>query len=244
LDADEAQLKAGTTDTGALEAQVGRKTVRAPFSGRLGIRLVNLGQYLNSGTPITVLEAIETVYVDFTLPQQRLADVKLGMPVRVTIESAEGAAHDGTVSAIDPAVDSTTRTIKVRAGVVNKQENLRPGMFANVSVILPQQGSFVTVPATAVIHASYGDSVFVVEDKKDEAGKVVNGPDGKPAKVARQQFVRPGDARGDFVAVLDGVAEGQEVAMAGAFKLRNGSSVVINNDVKTAPQLAPHPENR
>jgi membrane fusion protein (multidrug efflux system) len=244
LDADEAQLKAGTTDTGALEAQVGRKTVRAPFSGRLGIRLVNLGQYLNSGTPITVLEAIDTVYVDFTLPQQRLADVKLGMPVRVTIEGAEGPAHEGTVSAVDPALDSTTRTIKVRASVVNNEENLRPGMFANVSVLLPQQGSFVTVPATAIIHASYGDSVFVVEDKKDDTGKVVQGPDGKPVRAARQQFVRTGDARGDFVAILDGVTEGQEVVMAGAFKLRNGSSVLVNNDVKTAPQLAPRPENR
>ena len=243
VDADEAQLKTATTDSSALAAQIARKTVRAPFAGRLGIRLVNRGQYLNSGTPVAMLDAIDKQYVDFTLPQQRLADVQLGMPVRLTIEGAEGAAHEGTVAAIEPAVDSTTRTIKLRASVPNLDERLAPGMFANVSVVLPQKASFVVLPATAVIHASYGDSVFVVEDEKDDAGTTVEGPDGKPAKVARQQFVRVGDARGDFTAILDGVAEGQVVVMGGAFKLRNGSNVVVNNDVKLTPQLAPHPEN-
>jgi len=243
VDADEAQLKTATTDSSALAAQIARKTVRAPFAGRLGIRLVNRGQYLNSGTPVAMLDAIDKQYVDFTLPQQRLADVQLGMPVRLTIEGAEGAAHEGTVAAIEPAVDSTTRTIKLRASVPNLDERLAPGMFANVSVVLPQKASFVVLPATAVIHASYGDSVFVVEDEKDDAGTAVEGPDGKPAKVARQQFVRVGDARGDFTAILDGVAEGQVVVMGGAFKLRNGSNVVVNNDVKLTPQLAPHPEN-
>jgi membrane fusion protein (multidrug efflux system) len=243
VDADEAQLKTATTDSSALAAQIARKTVRAPFAGRLGIRLVNRGQYLNSGTPVAMLDAIDKQYVDFTLPQQRLADVQLGMPVHLTIEGAEGAAHEGTVAAIEPAVDSTTRTIKLRASVPNLDERLAPGMFANVSVVLPQKASFVVLPATAIIHASYGDSVFVVEDEKDDAGTAVEGPDGKPAKVARQQFVRVGDARGDFTAILDGVAEGQVVVMGGAFKLRNGSNVVVNNDVKLTPQLAPHPEN-
>jgi membrane fusion protein (multidrug efflux system) len=243
VDADEAQLKTATTDSSALAAQIDRKTVRAPFAGRLGIRLVNRGQYLNSGTPIAELDAIDKQYVDFTLPQQRLADVQLGMPVHLSIEGAEGAAHEGTVAAIEPAVDSATRTIKLRASVPNQDERLAPGMFANVLVILPQKASFVVLPATAIIHASYGDSVFVVEDRKDDAGAAISGPDGKPAKVTRQQFVRLGDARGDFTAILDGVTEGQEVVMGGAFKLRNGSSVVVNNDVKPTPQVAPHPEN-
>jgi len=253
VDSDEAQLKSATTDTSALAAQIGRKTVRAPFAGRLGLRLVNRGQYLTSGTPVTVLEAIDMVYVDFTLPQQRLAEVQLGMPVHVSIEGAEASAYDGAVSAIDPAVDSATRTIKLRASVPNKEEKLAPGMFAKVSLVLPQKGSFVVLPATALIHASYGDSVFVVEDKDGTSpaspGRVQNGkddakgPDGQPAKMARQQFVRLGDARGDFVAVLDGVTEGQEVVTGGGFKLRNGSGVVVNNDIKLTPQLAPHPEN-
>jgi membrane fusion protein (multidrug efflux system) len=242
-DTDESQLKTTTTDANALSAQIDRKIVRAPFSGRLGIREINLGQYLNSGTRITVLEAIDTVYVDFTLPQQRLADIKVGMPIRVTVDGTQSAPQDGTIAAVDPEVDSTTRTIKVRAAVPNKQETLRPGMFANVSVVLPQQGSLVTVPATSLVHASYGDSVFIVEDKKvDPASETA--PGAKPGKVARQQFVRVGASRGDFVAIVDGVTAGQDIVSAGAFKLRNGSNVVVNNDVKVDPQLSPHPENR
>ncbi len=242
-DSDESALKTATTDANALAAQIDRKIVRAPFSGRLGIREINLGQYLNSGTRITVLEAIDTVYVDFTLPQQRLGELKIGMPVRVTIEGTAGAPREGTIAAIDPTVDSTTRTIKVRAAVPNKEETLRPGMFANVSVVLPDQGNFVTIPTTALVHASYGDSVFVVEDKKAEEGGPPPGGD-KPAKIARQQFVRVGASRGDFVSIVDGVTAGQDIVSAGAFKLRNGSSIVVNNEVKVDPQLSPHPENR
>jgi membrane fusion protein (multidrug efflux system) len=244
LDTDEAQLRTATTDAAGLQAQIDRKTVRAPFSGRLGIRDVNLGQYLSAGTTLTVLEAIDSVYVDFTLPQQRLADVKIGMPVKVTIEGAQGLASDGVIAAIDPSVDSTTRTMKVRASVPNKEEKLRPGMFANISVVLPDQGSIVAVPATTVVHASFGDSVFVVEDEKDDAGAVVKGGDDMPIVVARQQFVRLGEARGDFVAVKDGVTPGQMLVSAGAFKLRNGSALKVTPDVKPPPSLTPHPDNR
>jgi membrane fusion protein (multidrug efflux system) len=243
-DSDESQLKTTTTDANALAAQIDRKIVRAPFSGRLGIREINLGQYLNSGTRITVLEAIDTVYVDFTLPQQRLDEIKIGMPVRVSIEGTDGPPRDGTVAAVDPAVDATTRTIRVRAAVPNKEETLRPGMFANVSVVLPDHGSLVAVPATSLVHASYGDSVFIVEDKKDDAGGTGGTPAGPPGKVARQQFVRTGESRGDFVAILDGVTAGQDVVSAGAFKLRNGSAIVVNNEINLDPQLSPHPENR
>jgi membrane fusion protein (multidrug efflux system) len=244
LDNDEATLKTATTDLAAIQAQIDRKTVKAPFAGRLGIRAVNLGQYLNSGTTVTVLEAIDTVYVDFSLPQQRLGDVKVGMPVHVTIEGVKGLEQDGSIAAVDPEIDSTTRTIKLRASLPNKQEKLRPGMFANVAVVLPKRDAQVVVPATAVVHASYGDSVFVVEDRKDDAGNLVNGPDGKPGKVARQQFVRTGEARGDYLAILDGVKSGQELVSAGAFKLRNGAPIAIHNEVKVDSQLDPHPENR
>ena len=242
-DADEAAFKSTTTDTGALQAQVGRKTVRAPFSGRLGIRLVNLGQYLTAGTPIATLEAIDTVFVDFSVPQQRLEDITLGMPVRVDVEGVENAAKEGEISALDPAIDQTTRTVKVRASLLNQDQVLRPGMFASVAIVLPKKNEYVTVPNTAVVRAPYGDSLFVVEDKKDASGAPAKDAQGKPAKVARQQFVKLGEARGDFVAILDGVSDGQEVVTAGAFKLRNGSGVVVNNDVKPTPQLAPHPEN-
>jgi membrane fusion protein (multidrug efflux system) len=243
-DSDESQLKSTTTDANAIAAQIDRKIIRAPFSGRLGIREINLGQYLNSGTRITVLEAIDTVYVDFTLPQQRLEEIKIGMPVRVSIAGAKDAPRDGTIAAVDPTVDSTTRTLRVRAAVPNKEETLHPGMFANVSVVLPQQANLVTVPATAVVHASYGDSVFVVEDRKGESGAPDPAPGDRPAKVARQQFVRVGTSRGDFVSIVDGVTAGQDIVSAGAFKLRNGSSVVVNNAVKVDPQLSPSPDNR
>ena len=244
LDGDEAQLKTSKADLSALKAQIDRKTVRAPFSGRLGIRTVNLGQYLNPGTPISVLESLGSVYVDFSLPQQALADAPVRTPVRVTINTEKGALpFDGVIAAVDPTVDATTRTIKLRASVPNKDDKLRPGMYVNVAVVLAKRDPVVTAPATSVVHASYGDSVFVVEDKKTEAGAPVLGPDGKQAKVARQQFVRVGLARGDFVALLDGVKAGQELVSAGAFKLRNGSGVVIHNDIAPVPSLTPTPDN-
>src|SRR5882762_6353798 len=147
LDTDESALKTSTADLSALRAQIDRKVVRAPFSGRLGIRQVNLGQYLNPGTVIAELEAIDMVFVDFTLPQQRLETVSVGMPVHVTIEGASGGSAQGTIAAINPAVDATTRSLKLRASVPNKDEKLRPGMFAKVSVTLPDKGTVVAIPA-------------------------------------------------------------------------------------------------
>jgi membrane fusion protein (multidrug efflux system) len=245
LDNDDATLQTASMDANGIQAQIDRKTVKAPFAGRLGIRQVNLGQYLNPGTTLAELTGVDSVYVDFSLPQQRLGDVKVGVPVRAAIEGSEGVTRDGVIAAIEPDIDATTRTIKLRATVPNKQEKLRPGMFANITVLLPKQTKLIVVPATAVVHASYGDSVFVVEDKKDAAGAVAKGPDGKAAKAARQQFVRVGQSRGDFVSILDGVKPGEEVVTAGAFKLRNGTGVVISpEDVGTKAQLDPHPENR
>jgi membrane fusion protein (multidrug efflux system) len=230
LDNDEAVVKSSQSDLGALQAQIARKIVRAPFSGKLGIRAINIGQYLSPGTAITSLEAMDSVFVDFTLPQQNLGDVGVGTKVRVTLEGSgpAGAGYDGTVSAVDPAVDSTTRSIRVRASVPGAGDKVRPGMFANVSVVLPEQKRLVTVPSPAVIHASYGDSVFIVEEKKK----------------ARQQFVRTGVHRGDFVAIADGLKPGQEVVVGGAFKLRNGGSVVVDNTVAPESKLSPTPENR
>jgi len=243
VDNNEASLRTASTEIDALQAQLARKVVRAPFAGRLGIRNVNLGQYLSPGTQLTTLEQLGAVYVDFSLPQQWLGKINVGMPVRVTIEGANDLAVDGQIAAVDPTVDNTTRNLKLRASVVNKDDKLRPGMFAKVSVILPERASQVIVPSTAVVHASYGDSVFVVEDKKPDAPGMRQTPDGKPVKVARQQFVRLGQARGDYVAIADGVTAGQELVSAGAFKLRNGAPVTIDNRVKADAQLSPRPEN-
>jgi membrane fusion protein (multidrug efflux system) len=247
LETDEGQLKTVSADASALAAQIERKIVRAPFAGRLGIRSVNLGQYLNPGTPITVLESQESVFVDFTIPQQELARIPVGSGLRIALPGSGPQAAQtlqGKIAAVDPNVDSTTRAVKLRASVEDEKAQLRPGMFVNISVLLPEQVQVVAVPATAVLRAPYGDSVYVVETRKDDKGQPVSGPGGKPAQVARQQFVRVGQARGDFVAILEGVTAGQEVVSQGAFKLRNGAPIMINNQLKLTPSLTPRPENR
>ncbi|MEO8178487.1 MAG: efflux RND transporter periplasmic adaptor subunit [Deltaproteobacteria bacterium] len=245
LDTDESSVNGLAADEQALRAQIERKSVRAPFSGRLGIRAVNLGQYLAPGTMLTVLESTEAVFVDFAIPQTESSHVHRGMPVRAQVDAAGPEPMEGTVSAIDPSLDPQTRNIRVRASLKNQEDRLRPGMFVRVAVVLPEEKPAVVVPATSVVHASYGDSIFVVEPKKTEAGEPSPpGPDGKPVLAARQQFVQLGPSRGDFVAILKGLKEGEEVVSAGAFKLRNGMSVAVKNEVDSAPQLAPHPENR
>jgi len=250
LEADEVQLRTVSADAQALTAQIEKKTIRAPFGGKLGIRSVNLGQYLNPGTPITVLESQEAVYIDFTVPQQQLARVPVGSPVRISLpdDAQPPRTLAGKIAAVVPNVDPVTRAVKLRASVEEVQGNgkadadklsdaLRPGMFVNVSVVLPERASVVFVPATSIMRAPYGNSVYVVEDKKD-------GPGGTPAKVARQQFVRIGVSRGDFVAIDEGVTAGQEVVTLGAFKLRNGAPVFVNNEIQLSPSATPNPQNR
>jgi membrane fusion protein, multidrug efflux system len=236
VDADQSSFKSLTADASALSAQIGRKVIRAPFTGKLGMRQINLGQYLAPGTTVAVLESAESVFIDFSLPQQDLPKLRVGMPVRALQTGDTKPLAEGTISAIDPSVDPMTRSIKVRASLPNGEEKLRPGMYLRAEVVLPEQNEVVAVPQTAIVHASYGDSVFVGEDKP--------GPDGKPRKVAQQQFVKVGATRGDFVAVIDGLKADQEVVTAGAFKLRNGIPLKVNNQGAPEPQLAPHPQNR
>jgi len=242
LDSDQAALEAAERNIAALEAAIERKMVRAPFAGKLGIREVDLGEYLSAGTRATVLEAPGQVFVDFSLPQADFGRVKAGMPVRVEIEG--GGTLEGAVTAVEPALEEMTRSLRLRASVPNEKDRLRPGMFVNVSVVLPTRKDVVIVPVTAVVHAPYGDSVFVVEDKKPGTPGASKTPAGKPIKTARQQFVRIGQARGDFVAVSEGLRAGQVVVSAGAFKLRNGSPIVVDNRLKQEPSLSPRPENR
>ena len=243
-DSDDAVVRTSGSDLDQLQAQINRKIVRAPFSGKLGIRLVNLGQYLNPGTAIAELAATETVFVDFTLPQEELKRLSLGMPVRVVIEGEGTAPVDGSLAAVDPTIDAVTRSIKLRASLPNRDEKLLPGMFARISVILPDSRDVTILPVSALVHASYGDSVFVVEDKKDDAGNPVSTADGHHPKVARQQFVKVSETRGDFAAVTNGVTVGQDVVTAGAFKLHNGAAVVVNAAAdQPKAELAPHPEN-
>jgi len=236
LDNSQASFKSLTADVAALDAQIARKIIRAPFDGKLGLREVNLGQYLGPGTRVTVLESAESVYVDFSLPQRNLSALTLGMPVRAFEEEGGKAIGEGAISAIDPALDATTRNVKLRASFDNPGERWRPGMFVRVEVVLPEKKPVTVVPLTAVVHASYGDSLFVTEEAA--------GPDGKPRKIARQKFIKLGSARGDFVTVVEGVTAGEEVVSAGAFKLRNGLPIRVDDKVKLEAELAPRPENR
>jgi len=213
-----------------IRATIAKKTIRAPFSGRLGIRQANLGQHLREGDPIVTLQALDPIFADFSLPQQQLAQVRIGQTVRVTSDALPGETVQGRINAISPQVDADTRNIKVEATLSNRGEKLRPGMFVTVAVGLPLRQKVLAIPATAVLYAPYRDSVFVVEA-------------GKSGQVLRQQFVRLGTKRGDFVAVTEGLKAGDIVVSTGVFKLRNGQAVVIDNKLAPAFKQAPTPEN-
>ncbi len=241
LDVAEAAADVSGAEVKALRAQIAKKTIRAPFAGRLGIRTVNVGQLVSPGDTITVLEATHEVFVDFTVPQEQLKDVAAGMPVRIGIEGEEVT---GSLTAIEPLVDPSTRATRLRSLVVNPDERLLPGMFVDVAVILPEEEEIVVVPATAVVHASYGDSVFVAAEKpKDEPG-MRQTEDGQPVLIAQQRFVRTGARRGDFITVLEGVAPGEPVVSSGAFKLKHGMPIVISGRGVTKPELEPELQNR
>jgi membrane fusion protein (multidrug efflux system) len=235
LDAADAQAKQATAQAESIRTVIAKKTIRAPFPGRLGLRLVNLGQILREGEAITTLQTMSPIFVNFSLPQQRIAQLATGSVVRVTSDAAPGHVFEGRITAINPEVDAATRSIRVQATLENGEEKLRPGMFANVEVVLPTETKVLAIPVTAVLHAPYGDSVFVIEEKKDEAGK--------SQQVLRQQFVRVGEARGDFVSIVDGLKPEQQVVTSGVFKLRPGMPVVIDNTLAPKSQLAPKPKN-
>ncbi|MBI2814758.1 MAG: efflux RND transporter periplasmic adaptor subunit [Opitutae bacterium] len=236
LDVADAQAKQALAQAEGIRAVIAKKSIRAPFAGRLGLRFVNLGQILREGDPIATLQTLDPIYVNFSLPQQRLAQLAPGTAVRVTSDAAPGDSFAGAINAISPEIDAATRNIRIQATLANHDEKLRPGMYANVEVMLPSEAAVLVIPATAVLYAPYGDSVFVVVEQKNEKS-------GKTQKVLRQQFVRLGAARGDFVSVQDGLKDGDMVVSAGGFKLRPGMPVVIDNALALDSQLAPKPKN-
>ena len=232
----EAEVKETVAQVGVIRALIAKKTVRAPFSGRLGLRLVNLGQILREGDPIVALQTLDPVYVDFSVPQGRIGHLQQGMTVRVSADAAPDQTFRGRVIAVNPEVDPGTRNVRVRALVANPSERLRAGMFVKVEVVLPDKVTVLPVPATAVLYAPYGDSVFVVESRENENT-------GEGEQVLRQQFVRLGKARGDFVDVTDGIEAGATVVTSGVFKLRTGMAVVIDNTLAPEPRLEPRPSD-
>ena len=224
--------KQGAVDN--MRSFITKKEVRAPFDGMLGIRQVNVGQMINPGQQVVQLTALDRVYVDFALPQQTLPQLATGYDARVHADALPGQEFKGKVTAINSMVDAVTRNIGVQATLENSDHVLRPGMFVKVDVILPQKSKTLVIPGSAVSYAPYGNSVFVIEKKNDPKT-------GKESQSLRQAFVRIGEARGDFVAITEGLKAGDVVVATGVFKLRNGMPVVINNDLAPKPQLNPRP---
>jgi membrane fusion protein (multidrug efflux system) len=231
----QAQQKQTAAKVAETRATIERKTIRAPFSGVLGIRKVNLGQYLPAGSAIVPLQKLNPVYVDFGVPQQQSGQIRVGRAIRVTSDQTGAKTFNGPVTALDAVVDPSTRNIQVQAILPNPAGQLRPGMFVNVDVAVGASRPVITLPASAINFAPYGDSVFIVTDLKDPQGQTYRG--------VRQQFVKVQGGRGDQVAVISGVNPGDEVVSSGVFKLRNGAAVQINNKVQPQNNPAPKPED-
>src|SRR5262249_55548169 len=232
-DLQSAQFKSAEAAVGQAQASIDRKTIKAPFAGVTGIRQVNLGGYVNSGDPIVPLQAMDAVYMNFSVPQQSISALKVGSYVYATVEGSKDSVFHGRVSAIDPIVNDATRNVQVQATFPNPRGELKPGMYATVRVIVGQGESTVALPTSAINYAPYGNSVFILEDMK--------GPNGKTYRGVRQQFVKLGRAEGDQVAILDGVKPGDEVATSGVFKLRPNAAVKVNNTVTPSDSTSPRP---
>ncbi len=236
FDAAAAKLSQRQAALDNIQSVINKKEIRAPFDGIAGIREVNPGQMVPAGQKIVTLQALDQVFADFALPQQDLGSVQPGLPVVVTTDAIEGREFNGKISAINSAIDTATRTVPVQALLDNADHALRAGMFARVRVVLPQKAPTLFIPQTAVAYAPYGNSVYVIEKKADEKT-------GKEALTIRQQFIRTGETRGDFVAVTEGLKEGDQVVSTGVFKLRNGAAVAIDNKLAPENNLAPKPPN-
>ena len=236
LDAAESKYTQKKAMVDNMQAIIDKKEIHAPFDGVAGIRSVNPGQMVAAADPLVSLQTLDHVFVDFSLPQKDLGKIANDLPVRVTTDAVPGREFSGTLSAINPAVDQATRNVKLQATLDNNDHALRAGMFAKVEVLLPEKNSVLYIPATSVAYAPYGDSVYVIEKKHNEETK-------QDELVLRQQFVRLGETRGDFVAVTEGLKAGQEVVSTGAFKLRNGMNVVIDNKLAPKGQLNPTPSD-
>ena len=233
LDAAESKFKQKSASADQMRSMITKKTVLAPFDGQLGIRQVNVGQMINAGQQVVALQSLDQVFADFALPQQHFAQLTAGLEVRVTTDAVPDRVFTGKLSAVNSMIDVATRNVTLQATLENPDHLLRPGMFAKVEIVLPQKQRSLVIPGTAVSYAPFGDSVYVIEKKKDPKT-------GEEAQTIRQQFVRIGETRGDFVAVTTGLKAGETVVSTGVFKLRNGMIVTINNDL--APKLEEKPK--
>ncbi len=236
IDRAEAEVKVTEAEVGVIQATIDKKTVRAPFAGRLGLRQVDLGQILSDGDPIVALQMLNPVYVDFSVPQKKLSQLHSGMKVRVTSDATQDEIFHGEIEAINLEVNSVTRNVQVQSLVDNSSEKLRVGMFVNVELVLPETRPVLPIPATAVLYAPFGNSVFVVDQQKNKESDEIE-------LVLRQQFISLGQARGDYVDVTDGLKTGETVVTSGVFKLRSGIKVVIDNSLAPKFSLDPTPRD-
>jgi membrane fusion protein (multidrug efflux system) len=237
LDTDTANLKNARAQVAQQQAILDKKTLRAPFAGHLGIRAVDLGQYLSAGTAIVTLQALDPIFLDFFVPQQSIDQVRLGQSVAVKIDAYKDQAFAGEITAVNPRVDPSSRNVQVRATLQNADRRLIPGMYATVDIATGAPQNYVTLAQTAIAYNPYGDTVYIVDSKGTDAA-------GKPMLVARQTFVTTGATRGDQVAILKGVNDGDMVVTAGQIKLHNGSTVLIDNSITPTADAAPVPVDR
>ena len=251
VDADAADLKSKRALAAQQQAIIDKKTIRAPFSGKLGITTVNPGQYVNPGDKIVTLQTIDPIYVDFNLPQKQVGQLQLGQVVNVTSDGFAGVTFPGKITAISPKVDTTTRNVVVEATLPNPKRQLLPGMFANAAVEVGDKKHYLTLPQTAITYNPYGSTVFVVltADEAAAAKRATGASAAAPAQAAsgsglvvQQAFVTTGETRGDQVAILSGLKEGQQVVTTGQLKLKNGTSIVIDNSVVPANSPNPTPQ--
>ena len=234
VDADKSELDAARANVAEQQSLIDKKVIRAPFDGRLGIRAVDLGQYLAAGTTVVTLQSLDPIYVDFFLPQQALEQIRIGQAVTANVDTYPGEGFPGEISAIEPKVDSASRNVRVRAVLKNPDHKLLPGMYATVDIATGQPQRYVTLPQTSITFNAFGNTVYIVD--KGQAGA-----DGQPQLTVRQSFVKTGETRGDQIAILEGVKDGETVVTAGQLKLRNGAPVAINNSVQPSSDAAPAP---
>lgn len=234
LDADAADVKSRRAQVAQQRAIIEKKRIQAPFDGRIGISAVNRGQYLNPGDKIVTLQSLDSILVDFTLPQQELSRITIGRKAAITTDTYPGRTFTGRLTAVNPRVDPETRNVQVEARISNPRFELLPGMFAAITVKAGRAERLLTLPQTAVTYNPYGNTVFIVQQSM--------GPGNKPLLIVRQSFVTTGPTRGDQVAILKGIKEGDMVVTSGQLKLKNGSVVVINNEVQPKSEAAPKPQ--
>lgn len=238
LDAAVAQARQLEAQIASQQARIDKKSIRAPFDGEVGIRQVDLGEFVAAGAPVVSLQQLAPILVDFTLPEQRLGQVRVGQPLEIRVDNVPDAVFDGRVTALDPAVSQATRNFAVQARVENAARQLRPGQFARLRLVQPGgERALITLPNTAITYNPYGDSVYVVADGEP-------GEDGKRPQIAQRKFVKVGPQRGDQVAILSGIEAGTQVVTAGQLKLRNGSTLTINNETQPADSANPSPANK